>query len=84
MDLQSEKYELSFDIKKYTTSGWALEDENVIGIRAFKVLNVKVAHTEYLCQYFAVYTYSFIQTSSIRLPVVSEKKIIPFGFKYLQ
>ena len=36
--LQSEKYGLSFDIKKYTTSGWALGDENVIGIRAFKPL----------------------------------------------
>ena len=36
-DLQSEKYGLSFDIKKYTTSGWALGDENVIGIRAFNV-----------------------------------------------
>ena len=36
LDLQSEKYGLSFDIKKYTTSGWALGDENVIGIRAFK------------------------------------------------
>ena len=36
LDLKSEKYELSFDIKKYTTSGWALGDENVIGIRAFK------------------------------------------------
>ena len=35
LDLQSEKYRLSFDIKKYTTSGWALGDENVIGIRAF-------------------------------------------------
>ena len=35
LDLQSEKYGLSFDIKKYTTSGWALGDENVIGIRAF-------------------------------------------------
>ena len=34
LDLQ-EKYGLSFDIKKYTTSGWALGDENVIGIRAF-------------------------------------------------
>ena len=38
LDLRSEKYELSFDIKKYTTSGWALGDENVIGIRAFKCL----------------------------------------------
>ena len=36
LDLQSEKYGLSFDVKKYTTSGWALGDENVIGIRAFK------------------------------------------------
>ena len=36
LDLQSEKYGLLFDIKKYTTSGWALGDENVIGIRAFK------------------------------------------------
>ena len=35
-DLQLEKYGLSFDIKKYTTSGWALGDENVIGIRSFK------------------------------------------------
>ena len=26
---------LSFDIKKYTTSGWALGDENVIGIRGY-------------------------------------------------
>ena len=30
LDLQSEKYGLSFDIKKYTTSGWALGDENVM------------------------------------------------------
>ena len=37
LDLQSEKYELWFDIKKYTTSGWALGDENVTGIRAFKL-----------------------------------------------
>ena len=36
LDLQLEKYGLSFDIKKYTTSGWALEDENVIVIRSFK------------------------------------------------
>ena len=37
LDLQPEKYRLSFDIKKFTTSGWALGDENVIGIRAFKI-----------------------------------------------
>ena len=35
LDLQPEKYGLSFNIKKCTTSGWALGDENVIGIRAF-------------------------------------------------
>ena len=32
LDLQSEKYGLSFDIKIYISSGWALGDENVIGI----------------------------------------------------
>ena len=32
LNFQSEKYGLSFDIKKYTTSGWAPGDENVIGI----------------------------------------------------
>ena len=31
------KYGLSFDIKKCTTSGWALGDENVISIRFFNV-----------------------------------------------
>ena len=35
-DLQLEKYGLSFETKKYTTSGWARGDENVTGIRAFK------------------------------------------------
>ena len=40
LDLQSEKYGLSFDIKKYTTLGWALGDENVIGIRAFKMIKI--------------------------------------------
>ena len=33
LDLQLGNYGLSFDIKKCTTSGWALGDENVIGIR---------------------------------------------------
>ena len=37
LDLQSEIYGLSFDVKKYTTSGWALGDENVIGIGAFNI-----------------------------------------------
>ena len=32
-----EKYGLSFDIKKCTTSGWALGDENVISIRSFSI-----------------------------------------------
>ena len=38
LDLQPEKYGLSFDIKKCTTSCWALWDENVIGIKAFNIL----------------------------------------------
>ena len=42
LGLQSEKYGLSFDIKKYTTSGWALGDENVIGIRAFNLFTLTV------------------------------------------
>ena len=42
LDLQPEKYGLSFDIKKCTTSGWALGDENVIGIRAFKNQDQKI------------------------------------------
>ena len=37
-DLQLEKYGLSFETKKDTTSGWAQGDENVIGIRAFNSL----------------------------------------------
>ena len=36
LDLKIEKYGLSFYIKKCNTSGWALGDENVIGIRSFK------------------------------------------------
>ena len=40
LDLQKEKYGISFDIKKCTTSGWALGDENVIGIRAVASLTV--------------------------------------------
>ena len=39
LDLQLEKYGLSFDIKKFTTSGWALGDENVIGKRSFNMPN---------------------------------------------
>ena len=52
LDLQSEKYGLSFDIKKYTTSGWALGDENVIGIRAFNMflkMHVKSVLKTVLC-----------------------------------
>ena len=41
-DLQLEKYGLSFETKKYTTSGWARGDENVISIRAFKT-NLQIA-----------------------------------------
>ena len=36
-DLKLAKYGLLFDIKKCDTSGWALGDENVIGIRSFKL-----------------------------------------------
>ena len=36
-EFANRKYGLSFDIKKYTTSGWALGDENVIGIRSFNL-----------------------------------------------
>ena len=46
LDLQLEKYELSFDIKKYTTSGWALGDENVIGIRSFKFPTTDHVYTQ--------------------------------------
>ena len=38
LDLQLEKYALSFDTKKCTTSGLALGDENVIGIRSFNYI----------------------------------------------
>ena len=48
MDLQPEKYGLSFDIKKCTTSGRALGDENVIGIRAFNLCKVEV--NVWLCE----------------------------------
>ena len=43
LDLQPEKYGLSFDIKKCTTSGWALGDENVIGIRALNFNNKSIS-----------------------------------------
>ena len=42
LDLQPGKSGLSFDIKKCTTSGWALGDENVIRIRAFKDENENI------------------------------------------
>ena len=45
LDLQLEKYGLTFDIKKYTTSGWALGDENVIGIRAFNNVFHIICHS---------------------------------------
>ena len=50
LDLQLEKYGLSFDIKKYTTSGWALGDENVIGIRSF---NCKKRDFVQTCRFYA-------------------------------
>ena len=33
LDLQPVKYGLSFDIKKCTTSGWALGDENAFPLK---------------------------------------------------
>ena len=42
MDLQWEKYGLSFDIKKkFTSSGWALGDESVIGMKSYKNKYIK-------------------------------------------
>ena len=38
LDLQLENYGLLFDIKKYTTSGWAVGDENVTSIRSFNIV----------------------------------------------
>ena len=40
-DLQLEKYGLSFETQKYTTSGWSRGDDNVIGIRGFKMVGSK-------------------------------------------
>ena len=40
LDLQIEKYGLAYDMKRCTTSGWALGDENAIGIRSFKNKNI--------------------------------------------
>ena len=68
LDLQSEKYGLSFDIKKYTTSGWTLGDENVIGIRAFNTIPLTIWFTVsvfiylfiYLCIYLFIYYLLFI------------------------
>ena len=79
LDLQSEKYGLSFDIKKYTTSGWALGDENVIGIRAFKCICVHVArlplHTDKKHLNYSLFRVinvllreaNYIQTCSVRV-----------------
>ena len=41
LDLQLKKYGLSFDIKKCTTSGWALGNENVIGKGPLRKKNKK-------------------------------------------
>ena len=53
LDLEKVKHGLSFDIKKWTTSGWALGDENVIGIRSFNVL------FEFLRQFVSGWTLFF-------------------------
>ena len=57
MDLQSEKYGLSFDIKKYTTSGWTLGDENVIGIRAFNTIPLTIWFTVSVFIYLFIYLF---------------------------
>ena len=54
LDLKLEKYGLSFDIKIYTSSGWALGDENVIGIRSFKSFTKLPIH---LPNFHFVYTH---------------------------
>ena len=51
LDLQIEKYGLSFDIKKCTTSGWAPGDENVIGIRPFNVCKCTNNHFRYFREF---------------------------------
>ena len=59
LDLKLEKYGLSYDIKKYNTSGWALGDENVISIRSFNI-HIQIppdrlhrSHiTQYRCGYY--------------------------------
>ena len=57
LDLQLAKYGLSFDIKMCITSGWALGDENVIGIRFFRLSCTKKnehfghVYTLYLIKY---------------------------------
>ena len=61
LDLQPEKYGLSFDIKKCTTSGWALRDENVIGIRAFKCERVVF----FVLLLFHFSNLTFIETSHV-------------------
>ena len=53
LDLQPEKYGFSFDIKKCTTSSWALGDENVIGIRA-----LNMTQKRNLCHLHSKYFYS--------------------------
>ena len=57
LDLQLEKYGLSFDIKKCTTSGWALGDENVIGIRSFNRQRMKIKPPQKLT---ATHTHSIV------------------------
>ena len=65
LDLQSEKYGLSFDIKKYTTSGWALGDENVIGIRAFKIWVQKKKKTGWFYKILAKLKEELSQTENL-------------------
>ena len=61
-DLQLEKYGLSFEAKKYTTSGWARGDENVIGIRTFRsAYTLTLTWTRLRCQQTPSYVQKIIQ-----------------------
>ena len=55
LDLQSEKYGLSFDIKKYTSSGWALGGENRVRIRRYRIAK---------CDTISTNCYAFAQDAS--------------------
>ena len=75
-DLQLEKYGLSFDIKKYTTSGWALGDENVISIGSFNICLADFNQLKSIWQlkYYRLILYEQTNWSLLHF-LVAEKKI---------